>query len=108
MRKMVLASLFALCVSMIGITGVFAADLGNGHVDENTKIKDSNDQGSVQAIQGGSDVNYLVFAQLVPGLAAVVPVRVESETSMCAEPRNETPVVMASLLLDERIDVVPK
>ena len=52
-------------------------------------------------------MNYLVFAQLVPGLAAV-PVRVESETSMCAEPRNETPVVMASLLLDERVDAVPK
>ena len=98
MRKTVLASLFALSVSMIGIAGVSAADLGNGHIDENTTIKDSNDQGNVQAIQGGSDVNYLVFAQLVPGMGAL-PVFVESGTSMCDNDSQQAraPVVICLL-----------
>ena len=53
MYKLIRSAFIALFVSMIGIAGVSAADLGNGHIDENTTIKDSNDQGSVQAIQGG-------------------------------------------------------
>ena len=109
MYKLIRSAFIALFVSMIGIAGVSAADLGNGHIDENTTIKDSNDQGSVQAIQGGSDAKYLVFAQLVPGMGAL-PVFVESGISMCDNDSQQarTPVVMASLLLDERVDTVPK